>query len=178
MVVSLGIVTAFAACTKVWDDHDKVTDPNLKNNLYQAISANANLSKFSQLLVKTGYDKIIASSKTYTVWAPTDQALQALDPSIVSDTAKLRLFVGNHISNQSYLEGAGAPPQRIQMLNGKYMNVTGTTFDSANIASANQYASNGLFHTIDKFIPVYPSCWQFMQSTTATPLMQIIPALV
>jgi len=42
------------------------------------------LGKFSDMLVKTGYDKIISSSKTYTVWAPSDQALQALDPSMSS----------------------------------------------------------------------------------------------
>jgi len=101
------------------------------------------------MLAKTGYDKIISSSKTYTVWVPTDQALQTLDPAVLNDTAKLRLFVSNHISNQSYLAGAGIGAQRIQMLNGKYNNTTGATFDSANIVTANQYASNGVFHTID-----------------------------
>ncbi len=160
----------FSACTKVWDDHNKITDPNLKNNLYQAISQATNLSKFSAMLVKTGYDKIISSSKTYTVWAPTDQALQTLDPAILSDTAKLKLFIGNHISNQSYIESASTGSLRVLMLNGKYNNVTGTTFDSANIVTANQYAGNGLFHIIDKFIPRYDNCWQWMSNSTATPL--------
>jgi uncharacterized surface protein with fasciclin (FAS1) repeats len=149
-----------------------VTDPNLKNNLYQAISQAASLDKFSAMMAKTGYDKVVGSSKTYTVWAPTDQALQSLDPAILNDTAKLRLFVGNHISNQTYLAGAGIGSQRIQMLNGKYNNTTGTTFDSANIITANQYANNGVYHIIDKYIPRYDNCWEFLQNTSAAPMMK------
>src|ERR1700733_6720592 len=90
----------FFGCSKKWDDHDKITDNAINTNLLTAIKNTTTLAKFTDLLVKSGYDKIISSSKTYTVWAPTDQALQTLDPAIVADTAKLKLFVGNHISNQ------------------------------------------------------------------------------
>ena len=166
------LVAAFSACTKKWDDNNQVTDKNLKNNLYQAISQTTGLAKFSELLVKSGYDKIISASKTYTVWAPNDQALQSLDPAVLSDTAKLKQFVGNHISNQSYLAGAATGGLRIQMLNGKYNNVTGATFDSANIVTANQYANNGVFHIIDKFIPRYENCWEFLKNSTAVPAMK------
>ncbi|MES2329315.1 MAG: fasciclin domain-containing protein [Bacteroidota bacterium] len=157
-------------CTKKWDEHNSVTDPLVAGNLYQNISKTSGLAKFSDYLVKTGYDKILASSKTFTVWVPTDAALASLDPTIVSDTAKLRLFVTNHISYQSYL--VSASEQRIAMLNGKYMTVAGTKFDSATITIANQYAANGVFHVIDKFIPRYNSCWEFMLSGTASPLMK------
>lgn len=172
VLLALTVLAGFSGCTKVWDNHDKTTDPNLKNNLYQAISQTTGLSKFSQLLVKTGYDKIISSSKTYTVWAPNDQALQSLDAAILNDTAKLKQFVGNHIANQSYLAGAGTADQRVQMLNGKYNNATGTSFDSAAIVTANSYATNGVFHVINKFIPRYDNCWEFMQNTTLAPMMK------
>lgn len=166
------LLSMVLACTKPWDDHNKTTDPNLQHNLYQAISHTAGLSKFSELLAKTGYDKILSGSKTYTVWAPNDQALQSLDPAILNDTTRLKLFVGNHIANQSYLAGAGIDSQRIQMLNGKYNNTTGSTFDSAHVVTANQYAANGLFHIIDKYVPWYYNCWEWMQNSTAAPLMK------
>jgi len=165
-------LAAFAGCTKVWDDHNQITDSNLKNNLYEAIKQNTSLGKFSDMLAKTGYDKIISSSKTYTVWAPTDQALQTLDPAILNDTARLKLFVGNHIANQSYLEGGATGTLRVQVLNGKYITITAASFDSAHIVAPNQYANNGVFHTIDKFIPRYDNCWEFVKNTTAVPLMK------
>ncbi len=161
---------AFTTCNKKWDDHNAITDAAVANNLYQNISKTAGLSKFSQYLVATGYDKIIAGSKTYTVWAPNDAALASLDPAIVLDTAKLKLFVGNHISNQSYLSGGA--DQRVAMLNGKYNRIGGSTFDSANIVTANLYAANGIYHVIDKFIPRYDNCWEFMKNSSASPLQK------
>ena len=172
VVLGVALLAVFSGCTKIWDDHNQLTDKNLGMNLYQAISQTAGLGKFSDMLVKSGYDKIIASSKTYTVWAPNDQALQSLDPAILNDTTKLKQFVGNHISNQSYLTGALNPVQRIQMLNGKYNNATSTAFDSATIVTPNQYAANGVFHTINKFIPRYDNCWEFLKNSTAVPLMK------
>lgn len=160
----------FIACNKKWEEHNEITDPAIANNLYQAISKNTSLSKFSELLVKSGYDKIIATSKTYTVWAPTDAALATLDAAIVNDTAKLRAFVGNHIANLAF--ATGGVSQRVPMLNGKYNLFAGTTFDSANISTANLYAANGVYHVIDKFIPRADNCWEFVNNSTAYPLFK------
>lgn len=160
----------FIACNKKWEEHNDITDAAIANNLYQAISKNTSLSKFSELLVKSGYDKIIATSKTYTVWAPTDQALATLDAAIVNDSAKLRDFVGNHISNLSF--PTGGADQRIAMLNGKYNLFAGAKFDSANISTANLYAANGVYHVIDKFIPRTDNCWEFVNNSTAYPLFK------
>lgn len=163
---------AFCGCAKKWDDHTQLTDPNLNNNLAQAIKLNTSIGIFNSFLVKTGYDKIISSSKTYTVWAPTDQALVQLSPAIVNDTAQLKLFVANHISNQAYLMSAGNADQRIKMLNGKYIILSGNKFDSANVITGNLYANNGIYHVIDKFIPRYDNCWEFLNKTASVPLMK------
>src|SRR5579883_2027541 len=89
------VVVIFSACSKKWDDHNAITDSAVANNLFQVISKTPNLTKFTNLLVKSGFDKVLANSKTFTVWAPNDQALQSLDPSIINDTAQLKLFVAN-----------------------------------------------------------------------------------
>ena len=161
---------AFATCNKKWDDHNAITDVAIANNLFENINKNSSLAKFTAMLVKTGYDKVIAGSKTYTVWAPNDAALNLLDPAIVADTAKLKLFVGNHIANQSYL--ANGADQRVAMLNGKYNKIGSNVFDSANISTANLYAANGVYHVIDKFIPRYDNAWEFMKNNAASPLQK------
>lgn len=171
LAVTIAVMT-FSACKKDWQAHDTTIDPNLANNLYQAISKTSNLSKFSAMMVKTGYDKIVSSSQTYTVWAPTDSALASLDASITADTAKLKLFVANHIATQVYLSGTASGDQRIKMLNGKYITLSGAKFDSANIVKANQYTNNGIYHVIDKYIPRYDNCWEFLNDNAVTPLMK------
>ena len=163
-------VSFFVACSKKWNDHDQITDPLIANNLYQAISKNTNLSKFSDLLVKSGYDKIIASSKSFTVWAPSNSALATLDTAIVNNPVRLKAFVGNHIANLSYPTGGAV--QRVPMLNGKYILFSGNKFDSANVINPNLYAANGVYHVIDKFIPRIDNCWEFVNNSSAYPLFK------
>ena len=47
-------------------------------------------SNGDSLLIKSGYDKILSSSTNYTVFAPTNDALNGLSTSIVNDTAQLK----------------------------------------------------------------------------------------
>jgi uncharacterized surface protein with fasciclin (FAS1) repeats len=168
VLIMVGFI--FSTCNKKWEDHNAITDEAVANNLFENISKNPSLGKFSQYMVTTGYDKIVAGSKTYTVWAPTDAALATLDPAIVSDVAKLKLFVANHISNQSYL--AAVASQRVAMLNGKYNLIGNNAFDSASITTANLYAANGVYHIINKFVPRYDNCWELMKNSTAAPLQK------
>lgn len=167
---SLVLGLAMYGCAKKWENHNNSTDGNLTNNLYQAIGNTSSTAIFMGYLQKTGNDKLLAGSKTYTVWVPTDAALASMDAAVVADSARLSQFVLNHISNQAYT--AGSPKQRVQMLNGKYIWVMGMNFDSANITMPNQYAKNGLFHIIDKFIPRANNIWEFLYATNAAPLMK------
>lgn len=164
--------TLFSSCEK-WDKHNAPTDPNITKDLFQRIQENTDLSKFAELLVKSGYDKLIASSQTYTVFAPTNAALASLDPAIVNDADKLRLFVGNHITNQ--LQPANVTSAvRVQMMSGKYNNLVNQKFEDAAITTADQYAKNGLLHIIDKAAPALSNAWEFVQSNTLMPSKQKI----
>lgn len=160
----------FTGCKK-WDKHTAANDPNITKDLFQRIQENADLSKFAELLVKSGYDKTLTSSQTYTVFAPVNAALATLDPAIVNDADKLRLFVGNHITNQ--LQPSKVTGQvRLQMMSGKYNNLQNQKLEDAAITTADQYAKNGLLHIIDKMAPVLPNAWAFLQSDPLMPSKQ------
>ncbi len=159
------------ACSKI-DEHNSINDPQLGKDLLQQVNENPNLSRFAELVVKSGYDKVLSDSKTFTVWAPTNAALTALDASVVNDTAKLRLFIGNHVAVQMYTTTAATNGLRVAMFNGKYNNFKGTTIEDANITTANQYAKNGLLHVIDKMLPALDNTWDAMTNNTAVPAKQ------
>jgi uncharacterized surface protein with fasciclin (FAS1) repeats len=172
LLLGVALSGVFISGCKKWDDHNAVTDAALTKTLTEQISEDANLSKFSELLVKSGYDKIVASSKTFTVYAPTNAALASLDPAIVSDTAKLNAFVANHIATQTYATVNLAAPQRIQMLNGKYQNLLNKTIDEATIVQADKYAANGVLQVIDKMLPVLSNSWETLQANPNIPAAQ------
>jgi uncharacterized surface protein with fasciclin (FAS1) repeats len=156
---------------KKWEDHNAVTDPSLTKNVAEIIAADASVSTFNQLVVKSGYDKILASSKTYTVYSPTNAALANLDPAIIADSAKLKAFVGSHIANQSYFIRDSAS-MRIPMLNGKYHTLKGSLIDDATVVTANKYAKNGVVHIIDKTLPVLLNTWETLQNNPSIPAQQ------
>ncbi len=170
LVLLAGI--AFSSCKDQWEEHTGITDPALAENLLQEINKNPDLSKFSEYLVKTGYDKVIASSKTFTIWAPTNAALQNVDQSIISDTAKLKQFVGNHISNQSYLTSMPKPSLRIKTLNGKNIVFTKTSAEDAGIITADQYVGNGIIHIIDQAIIPKMNAWEYLNTSAAGALQK------
>lgn len=158
----------FAFCLtgcKKWDDHTKLTSQDLGKNLLEEIGQNANLSKFYEYLQKTGLDKELASSKTYTVFAPVNSALQSLDPAVVADNDKLKDFVGNHIALQSWFTADANQALRILMLNGKTVAFSGSSFDGAAITEKDKYMGNGVLHIISGVAPVYPNAWELLEDT-------------
>lgn len=158
----------FTGCQK-WDDHNAITEAALKKNLSEQIKENPELSKFSELLVKSGFDKVVASSKTFTVYAPTNAALAGLDASILNDSARLSSFVGNHIATQTYFTTGIIGQQRVLMLNGKYQNLLNKTIDEATIVQADKFASNGVLQVIDKMLPVLSNGWETLKNNTDIP---------
>jgi hypothetical protein len=156
----------FSSCKKAWQNHDEVLNQELNKTLIEQVNETPNLSIFNTYLVKTGYDKILASSKSYTVWAPTNEAMQNLDPAIIADTAKLKLFVANHISYQQYFTTTPNPTSIIRTLSGKNITFTATAFEEAKIVTANVYVKNGVLHTIDQAAGIKPNAYEYMLSTT------------
>lgn len=172
LLIAITAVLTFGGCKKDWDGHNAITDAQLNANLFEVIQANSKLSKFTELLVKSGYDKVLASSKNFTVFAPTNDALGALDPAIVSDTAKLNPFVANHIANQQYYAGKISDTVRIEMLSHKFHNMLGKKIESAGIVEADQLSKNGVLQVVDKMLPVLANCWDAMYGSTGFPLKQ------
>ncbi len=161
------VLTCVLSCKK-WDDHTAVTDPALDETLTSYIGRQSNLSTFSSYLAKTGLDKTLSSSKNFTVWAPSNDALASLGPAIVNDTAKLKAYLLNHISGQLFFTRQATDSLRVPLLNGKRIYFYRQKFDDANITKADTYVRNGVLHIIDKGIAPLLNIWEYIQSATAT----------
>ena len=161
------LLLIFAGCNKLKDDRNAIADESLKLNLFELISANAQLSTFAGFLKQTGYDKVISSSKNYTVFAPVNSALANLSAAVTGDPVKLKQFVGNHIANQLFSTREVVTTTRIAMLNGKYNNMLRNTIETATIGTTDKYAANGLLQVIDQYLPALDNSWEFLNSADA-----------
>lgn len=93
ILISLG-------CKKMTEEHNAIGDPMLQKNVFEVISQNPSLSTFAKYLVETGLDKELASSKSYTVFAPSNESLILMDASVRGNPAKLKQFIANHITEE------------------------------------------------------------------------------
>lgn len=155
---------AFGGCNK-WDDHTAVTNQDLNKNLLEGLSADPELSKFREYVLFAGLDTLLQSSKTFTVWAPTNTALQTIDPAVAADKVKLRAFLLNHISNQLYFTKDVAVPESIAMVGGKYNSFSATKFDLATLVTPDKYFRNGVLHSINALVPPLQNIWEFIKSS-------------
>jgi uncharacterized surface protein with fasciclin (FAS1) repeats len=167
----LGILVGLESCKNAMDEHLEVTNIDNTKDLVQKINEQTNLSKFAEFVKSTGYDKILANSQSYTVWAPSNTALASLDASIISDPVKLKDFVANHISLTSIAPSKGtADTIKVNLQNGKFATVVGTNFEEAGIVGAGLFVKNGALYIIDKPVPTKLNVWDYMLTSVEAPL--------
>lgn len=150
--------------TSHYDRSETVPD----QSLYDLIRQNENLSLFSNLIEKAGYDTLLTSTQTYTVWAPVNAALTNLDPaSMTIDQA--RLVVNNHIArfNNSTAIDSG---QSVRMNNYKVYSFSAGNlfFGGARLITHDVLARNGILHTIGEQIPYHNNIYEYIVSSSNT----------
>lgn len=166
--VYIFLVLITIACRKdKWDQRTSVNNPALRQHLLQAVQAHPELSLFAEYLQKTGYDKVLSSSRTFTVFAPENAALQNIDPAILADTAKLKSLIGNHIVEQSYRTIALQFVSRLRALNGKNVLVADIEMNTADL-----YTANGMLHIINGALVPRQNAWEFLNSYATGSMQQ------
>ena len=127
---------------------------------------NENLSQFAALLKKAGFDEVLNTSQTYTVWAPVNGTFDYESLSALSADRLQKEFIQNHIARSNY-PASGQVNQRIYTLNEKMMlfngsgnyTIQGVALDQANLASG-----NGTIHTLKGKIPFVQNIYESLNN--------------
>lgn len=162
------------SCKDPWNEYTRLNDDTVTKNLMEVISGEPNLSAFNELLVRTGWDEILVLPQLYTVWAPTNDALNNLEESYLTDSAKLKQLVDHHIaySRYSYIN-SDQETQKIKMYSGKNLMLD---FQHMKIdyASLNEPADipavNGMLHVIDDVLIPKDNIWDLIENNSLCPL--------
>lgn len=172
-VLALAVGAMTTACSD-WDDHYGVSNTGVVGNangyLWENIKSNEQLSMFANLLEKVGYDSILSTSQSFTVWAPTNDVLAADYDRLnnLSESELLREFVKNHIARNLYAATGNIGTQKVLMLNKKVVTFSGSgsyTMGDANVVNANIPNYNGIMHTVDKEITFNYNIYETIDST-------------
>jgi uncharacterized surface protein with fasciclin (FAS1) repeats len=159
-------------CKDPWQDHLTETDGIPDSDILELLQNTSELSDFTGLLLETGWVEELESSKSYTVWAPDNNAMNEIDAADLSDSASLAMFINNHITFGAYSYYSPVREQIIKTFSGKNIHIDNENgkVDDANLLEPyDQVASNGILHMIDKALKPKPNVWDFVETTDLAP---------
>ena len=165
------------ACTDTWDEHyvgsdtERIVDAP---SLLAQVQEDAALANYLKVLQATGYDKVLASPQTLTIWAPEITAERA-DELIASykeqktrgvkddDNTVILQFVKNHMALYSKSVSVSQPDTAIKMLNGKYLELTSSSLDGRKFLVSNRPANNGIFYKLGEEMTFHPNIREYLE---------------
>jgi uncharacterized surface protein with fasciclin (FAS1) repeats len=152
------VVLLFACQTDPWDNHISKSGQEVGASLLDVVQENPEWSSFYQALVTTGYDTLLQSANTYTVFAPVNSAWSSVK---MNDVAALRRIVANHIAYEKRLSTDRLKSEPLRMISGKIVSYSAATqsFNGAQVTSPDHVASNGVLHGANKLVAVQDNVW-------------------
>jgi hypothetical protein len=164
--MAVAFLLLFVSCNDEWNNH-YVYEPSqtTKSRLGEYIGTRPELSTFYTMLQISGYDTILNSSQSYTVWAPINESLQNID---LNNKQAVTNIVTNHITRFS-IPTSGIQSKYIKMLNNKRVEFSyhepDFQFGGNNLLVHDVLGANGIVHTISNYVPFTFNIWQYIQDT-------------
>ncbi len=179
----LGLAVAaltLVACTDTWDDHyNGASTGVMEGSLWDAIQKDANLSNFASVVQACGYDKSLASSQVFTVFAPTNDAFtkEEADALIASynqqkgkvndeENTTIKEFLQNHIALYNFSTSSKSNDS-IVLMNGKYAILKSGQIDNTPLTSTNKLYGNGVLFTVGSKVNYFANVFEYLRKDNA-----------
>ena len=176
ILCSLFISAAQISCSDTWDDYYQPSAAQ-EGTLWTALSQQDDVSNFASVLKACGYDARLDGSQVFTVFAPTNKQFSAQEASdLISryqqqkasgvkdeDNEVVKQFVQNHIALYN-LSVSSLTADSIKLMNGKYVQLTGSAFGHSSIVQKNQLFANGVLFTINQPEQYDPNVFEYLRS--------------
>lgn len=125
-----------------------------------AVAQSAELSTFYKLAQQAGLNDVLNGSAPLTVFAPTNEAFQALPAATLDKLAKdpeqLKALLGYHIVTGNVLASDINENTTLPTLGGAKLNVSKAgdfvTVDDAMVSQSDIKTANGVIHKIDRVL--------------------------
>lgn len=139
--------------------------------LWEQISSSDTLSNFAAVLQKLGYDQVLNTDQNFTVFAPTNAAIDttALYAEFANDSLLKVEFIQNHIA-RGFHRASGSIDETVHVLNEKALEFKGGdgayTFGDIKVGAENIIAKNGMMHIMEGKVDFRPNMYEFMNRNT------------
>lgn len=155
------IVLSFTQCHEsVWDNHIGESKTSTQN-LLTVIKAQPTLSIYYDMLMNTGYDKVLERGNGYTVLAPKNQAWEHID---LSNHDLVVEILGMTIIHQGYFTDNQRMYMDMKSISNKGIRYDSESdsFNGVHLIDPDISASNGVLHITDGIIERKLNIWEYI----------------
>lgn len=165
---ALCLIMILSGCQKKWDDHYNEKEVAVSSlNLLDYLKSKPEYSKFVEKLEEYGLDEELARDQDLTVWAVSNDNMDAFD--FTSGDGKF--ILSYHLNNLSYDETKIKKSLRVMTFNGKYLTVVPEGgkihVGDAVVLQGNQLCKNGVVHEIDQVLTPDLSIYEYLEQLGA-----------
>lgn len=152
------VLIVFSSCdiNSEWDDHYTTEAGDLnKARIVEELGKIQTVSQFTNAVKNsTVLDSILEYNQLFTIFAPTNDAFDAIDPTISSDKYFLERLLEYHVMPRKLISN-DIESQSYKTITGKYLSITQNGKDikidgKANLIESDYISQNGVIHVVDK----------------------------
>ncbi|MDD3321225.1 MAG: fasciclin domain-containing protein [Paludibacter sp.] len=154
-------VSFFYSCNN-WDDLLELRNDTSNKDLFEICQSKPEISIFTNVLQKTGYDKLLQNENSITVFAPTNDALKDLN---IDNVEEMKVWIMDYIAYLQYFIKADSTfeTESVRMINNKNIPVGKNTISCATIINHNLTGKNGIVHILEASILPRKNIWEYLK---------------
>lgn len=160
-LVVVFIVFLIFSCEKKWEDHYDNYPETVDQNVWNALQNNTELSDFVQILKDMQYDTLFNSDISYTLFAPTNAALEAYK----SENSLTQSQVNYLLTSHFFQSGDVAGKRYIQTMSEKFAlfekNGSELKMDGILLKEESPLFKNGKYFVMDKVAEPNPNLYEY-----------------
>ena len=162
------ILLAFSvviSCERDWEDHFDIYPETVDENVWNAVQQQPELSEFVQILRDLKYDTLFLTDHSYTLFIPTNEAVQLFRSENEID----KNIVDYHILSHLIQSGMIVEKRQIQTLAKKfaYFSKSGSQLklDDVEIIQESPLYQNGKFFVLEQVARPLPNLYEYFSIT-------------
>ncbi len=163
------ILLLFASCKEDDDYFYKGTPETVNQNMWDVLQSEPTFDYYTGLIKQFGLDTMFSHNGSYTLFIPTEDALNAIDTSVF----KLRnILLYQMISTQVNLQSIDASMQ-VKTLLKKYALIEhdkvegGYIIDGIRVSAASSLFNNGCYYMLAGCVTPPPNIYEYFQANSA-----------
>lgn len=159
------VLVILGGCTKNWDDYYTNYPETVNENLWDVMQNDPSISKFVELMKENQADSIFQNDIPYTIFAPTNDALNTyLETKPVTD-----ILLGYHVASHVINQGSIHEKRKVQTLTEKFALFerigSKVLIDGIAVASESPLYKNGRYFIMNQVVEPKPNLYEYFALT-------------